>query len=285
MQDIKEKIAHGSKNFPIAFYHVDKKHPRYIMKVHWHYEFEILRILDGELHIHLDSECYYAKKDDIFLINSGVVHSAIPKDCVYECLVFDFEALMSKNDICKDEIYNLLSGYILPRNPVKITNKAVDILNQLYSAMKNETSQKGLQVKGLLFLFFAEILNQEEIFLKRKNKLINLSKQTAFKNVISYIESNYTEQITLQKLAAIANMSPNYFCRFFKKITGYTPIDYIIHFKIETASELLLNSSLSVTDIAFSCGFKDISYFINAFKKEKGLTPLKFKKEKKKTVS
>lgn len=37
MQDIKEKIAHGSKNFPIAFYHVDKRHPRYIMKVHWHY--------------------------------------------------------------------------------------------------------------------------------------------------------------------------------------------------------------------------------------------------------
>ena len=49
---------------------------------------------------------------------------------------------MSKNDICKDEIYNLLSDYILPRNPVKITSKAVDILNQLYFTMFKK--EKGL---------------------------------------------------------------------------------------------------------------------------------------------
>ena len=72
-------------------------------------------------------------------------------------------------------------------------------------------------------------------------------------------------------------MSPKYFCAFFKNMTKKSPVEYLNSYRVERAARKLLNSDLSVTDIAFSCGFNDLSYFIKTFKAEKGVTPAKFR--------
>jgi AraC-like DNA-binding protein len=61
-------------------------------------------------------------------------------------------------------------------------------------------------------------------------------------------------------------------------MTTKTPVEYLNTYRIERASGMLLNSGKSVTDIAFSCGFNDLSYFIKTFKSIKGITPAKFRK-------
>ena len=63
-----------------------------------------------------------------------------------------------------------------------------------------------------------------------------------------------------------------------KEKTGKTPVEYLNGYRIEKASQLLLNSDQSVTEIAFSCGFNDLSYFIKTFKSQKGISPAKFRK-------
>ena len=87
------------------------------------------------------------------------------------------------------------------------------------------------------------------------------------------IEENYASKVTLPDLAQACGLSPNYFCRYFKEITGQTPFEYITVYRIEAACEMLLAGEMSVTEVCFACGFNDLSYFIRIFKKIKGQTP------------
>ena len=97
------------------------------------------------------------------------------------------------------------------------------------------------------------------------------------KNVLTYIRNNYGEPITLDELAAVAGMSPRYFCRAFAALTGRTPIAYLNYYRIECACERLTLTDKSVTEIAFSCGFNDMSYFSRVFKQLKGTTPTAYR--------
>ena len=114
MQDIylKESLEHGNIAFPFAFYHVTSKHPRYVMETHWHEEVEICRVLSGTLTITIDGKTYEGHGadglGDIFIINSGSMHSAIPTDCVYECVVFDLHFLLRERSLSNSFIYSLL---------------------------------------------------------------------------------------------------------------------------------------------------------------------------------
>jgi len=73
-------------------------------------------------------------------------------------------------------------------------------------------------------------------------------------------------------------MSPAYFCRFFKGVTGTTLTEYVLRTRIDRGMEFLSNSSLSVTDIAYKTGFSSHSYFDRVFKRLKGVTPLEYRR-------
>ena len=68
-------------------------------------------------------------------------------------------------------------------------------------------------------------------------------------------------------------MSASYFSRRFKEITGQTPFEYLLAYRVEVACEMLLEGSENVTEICYKCGFNDLSYFINVFKKHMGISP------------
>lgn len=80
-------------------------------------------------------------------------------------------------------------------------------------------------------------------------------------------------------MAKQANMSQKYFCVYFKEMTRKTPIEYLILHRVECAAKKLRATDESIFDIALSCGFNDLSYFIKTFKKVKGITPAKFRKQ------
>lgn len=97
------------------------------------------------------------------------------------------------------------------------------------------------------------------------------------KQVIEYIHENLAQPISLQTLAKICFMSPNYFCHYFKQEIGKTPIMFINEYRIEKACEMLSGSDLPVSDISLSVGFDNFSYFIRKFREYKGVTPKKYR--------
>ena len=87
-----------------------------------------------------------------------------------------------------------------------------------------------------------------------------------------YLDEHYLDDLTLQDIADNLNISPYYLSHVFKKITGYSPIQYVIHRRIGEAQTLLLNTDMNITDIAIKVGFNSINHFHNTFVKIVGLT-------------
>ena len=112
---------------------------------------------------------------------------------------------------------------------------------------------------------------------------INKNPQTFKKNhtvisLLNWIEDNYTENITLERLSEISNLSEKYICRIFKEYTSKTPISYINEIRIDAACHEMIANRKSITDAALACGFNDLSYFSKMFKRYKNMSPQKYKK-------
>jgi AraC-like DNA-binding protein len=97
------------------------------------------------------------------------------------------------------------------------------------------------------------------------------------RQVLSYIHSNYQDDIMVEQLANIANLSPYHFIRWFKHLTSTTPHEYLINYRLKKAKELLINTDDSIEQIACQCGFNSASHFCRCFKKEVGVTPREFR--------
>ena len=93
-----------------------------------------------------------------------------------------------------------------------------------------------------------------------------------------YIKQNYQNNLSVSQIARTVNLSPSYFSRVFKDNTALSPYDYLLSVRLDKSKELLINSNLPVSEIAYQCGFNSTPNFIYFFKKETGLSPLKFRK-------
>ena len=99
------------------------------------------------------------------------------------------------------------------------------------------------------------------------------------KKVYDYIQENFSKTITLNEISELVNMSPVSFNRFIKKRTGQTFVHYLNDTRISFASRWLLETDLSIGEIAFKCGFNNIANFNRLFKKSKKCTPKQFREE------
>ena len=102
-------------------------------------------------------------------------------------------------------------------------------------------------------------------------------KAEQLKPALEYIESHYSQPITLDTLARLTGMSAKYFCRFFRTIVHRSPIDYVNYYRIERAGQMLTLSDMTIAEIAQRCGYNDSSFFIKQFRRYKGTTPRKYR--------
>lgn len=85
--------------------------------------------------------------------------------------------------------------------------------------------------------------------------------------MLSFIHQNYSDNITLQEIAAIAHLSISECTRSFKRTIHMTPYDYLIKYRIKKSSELLISTDSTITEIAHRVGFNHVNHFIQSFKK------------------
>lgn len=103
----------------------------------------------------------------------------------------------------------------------------------------------------------------------RESRRVNRTKE--------YIAQHYTEEIKLEDLAGVAGMAPSAFSRFFKQHTGRGPMDYVIDTRLGVAARKLVDTSASVSEICYACGFNNLSNFNRTFKARRGYTPRDFR--------
>lgn len=275
--DYNENRQRGTKEFPVDFHHVDVNHPRYNMPYHWHMEYEIIRILEGTFHITIDDTTHEAKAGDILLVKDGLLHGGIAVDCVYECIVFDLNVLIKQNPTCRQYIQFLTTSPISIKPHITSDHTQVHrIVWSMFDEFLHERKGHELFFLGFLYQFLGQIYS-ENLYCKENSYLSKDKRRIQqFKKVFDYIEQNYSQVITVEELSTVADMSPRYFYRIFYSLTHRSPIDYLNHFRIERACNYLVSTDMPITEIAYNCGFNDLSYFIKTFKRYKGVPPKKY---------
>ncbi|MDE6202456.1 MAG: AraC family transcriptional regulator [Lachnospiraceae bacterium] len=280
--DYNEKQMHGTKEFPVAFYHVDCAHPRYDMPFHWHKEYEIVRILKGEFRLMLADEELSAHCGDSFFIPGGAIHGGTPENCIYECLVFDLDLLFLHTDICRQYLKKIKHQDIIVHPVIRGEFPSLcHVIDKLFTSMSDRQPGFELAVSGLLLELFGLIFREEFYTASVSGSESPFRHMEQLRPVFEYIENHFASSISLQQLSQISGMSPKYFCRYFQTIVHKTPMDYLNYYRIEHACTLLCTTDSPITSIAYDCGFNDCSYFIKLFKRYKHITPKQYQMQMK----
>ena len=98
------------------------------------------------------------------------------------------------------------------------------------------------------------------------------------REVFAFVRENCGERIRLSEVARMAHMTPNYFCRFFRTVSGSTFSEYVQRMRVDLATELLAEGVMSVTDVAYAAGFNSHSYFDRVFKHFKNVAPHEYRR-------
>lgn len=276
--DYKEQREQGTFNFPIAFYHQTPYSPRYHMTYHWHPYYEIIHILSGSFLLTLNNDTNLYHAGDVIFVTDGMLHGGSPQshECVYDCVVFDLQILMKDNHACAKTIHDIMEHkIIIHRLLSQHSSRIVSVVNNLTAALSEKQTGYEFITQSCLYQFIGIILNEHLYEKNVYNEKISYH-LNSIKNVLAHISENYYNHISLDSLAKIAGMNPKYFCRYFRNMTGRTPIDYLNYYRIECACEMLSTKNISIRETAISCGFNDESYFIKTFHKYKGITPKQF---------
>lgn len=279
--DLSEKIKRGTADFPIEYYYLTPRKLQYVMALHWHREFEIVRVLKGKLELSLDNITYELQSGDFCFIESGVLHKGIPSDCIYECVVFDINMLLNRT--ATDKYINPFLQGTMELNTVLHNYGEIlgVIVSGIFDALSKKDENFELEVFSLLYRMFS-LFYKSGITQQSAKSRQNLQQNRIIIRQLEWIENHFNEPITLKQLSAVSGLSPKYLCRFFKDHTGQTPIEYINNIRINNACHELRHLNRTVTEAAYNSGFNNLSYFTKVFKSFKGITPNQFKNAVKK---
>lgn len=236
-----------------------------------------------------DQECF-------LFLNSGELHSlrSVSVEFDEQAIVFSPSMLLFHNYDSIDELI------LLPLAQNKLTfPRFLDQTSPFFPAFRscyqqisrifsknNETLVTGeqiltdnviaqLQIKAGILQLIGILM---EAGLMRQSPGSESQKITAIKTVLSYITEHYQEKLYVQDLASQINMNEQYFCRFFKRSIGKTPIDYINDYRLNKVIRLLETGDAPVTEVCLECGFNNMGNFQRLFKRKTGTTPLQYRK-------
>ncbi|WP_234123077.1 AraC family transcriptional regulator [Clostridium hydrogenum] len=268
-------------NFNPQILYVFNSRPKenYIIDHHCHDFLEFSFVLSGETSYIVNDILYTVTKGQLMAFNPGVYHSEIVNK--YE----NFNELHI--GIKNINIRNFPQNYITKENFLGVFNfkkYEKEFYNCCTELVKEHAKHepgyelvlKCLSMK-LLILFLRETYSEES---RKEIKQCNFElseKSNIVKEIISYMNNNYMQNISLYKLSKNMYLSPVYISKIFKEQTGVSPINYLIKIRLEKAVHLLIGTNLSVKTIAKSVGYNDAYYFSKLFKKYYNCSPSRFK--------
>lgn len=194
---------------------------------HWHNSLEIIYITSGDLQVNMEGATYNLKANDCIFINSGVIHST---RCVYEntsiLLQIPLSFLNKYIPNCKDSYFDFKVN-INDDNYEANLEKIKTILKDMKKVKITSPQAGNLRFTGLLFEFLFQLYTNFRIPMGNKNmesRSLDLSK---FQPVFEYTKINYNTPISINEIAKVVHLQPEYFCRKFKQYTGQTYLEYL----------------------------------------------------------
>lgn len=279
--ELKENKPHGTKDDPFSTYHIENAGRSFQIPVHWHDEFEIIYVRSGFLTVSISGESYIGKTGEAFVVSPGNLHlmGSQTGTVDYYTFLFPLKYISFRTDDMLDEklLEPLNSGHLMICPRVKDTAKELcEQLIKIYEAKKDESESKITTQVGTKIILLQFILEMWKKGFVIEND--TSGRNTVEKEMVSYIQQNFTGKISLRKFGEQFHLSEKYISRYFKEHFHITLSQYVTYLRLEHAKQLLQDTDIPVTDVAMQSGYQNVSYFIRSFQKAYAVSPLKYRK-------
>ncbi len=250
-------------------------------KLHQHEEIQLSLILEGEGTLIVGDTINYYKKGDVLIIGSNIPH-VFKSDVVSSSIskmftLFFTESSFGDHFFELDELKELKSFFKRTKHGFRITSNKKKILKLFLDLKDASKLERFIILLTLLKLISSANYKSLSSFIYEKKYSSIEGKR--MQDVFEFTMSNYTQDISLEKISDVANMTKNAFCKYFKKRTNKTYFRFLNELRVEHASKFLLDESeYSIAEISEYSGFNNISNFNRQFKAIKQMSPTQLKK-------
>lgn len=227
---------------------------------HMHQEIEIVYIKKGSMLVTLQHTTHTVHASDLILIMPHTLHEyKTPEFCEHITLIFKSDLIAHYQSIMSKQCTHPI---------IRGSNIHLEIPSYLEALLLDETKLEVGLLKGYLYLLFTRLL-PELNFVKVKHS----SHQDLICNCLEYIHLHFKDPLSLDHVATHLGVSPYYVSRIFNKSIGYSFTYYINTLRIDYAKYLLRETTLTITEVSFECGYETIRHFNRVFKDFTGLSP------------
>lgn len=257
-----------------------RKTPNSMARCHYHNNYELYYLRSGKRYYFIKDKTYLVDAGTLVFIRKFDIHStANYENEGYERILINFNddfIMPLLSAIGEEDLFERFKG---AAGIIKFTDENKDICEHLLMHMLEEyeknNNNSSTYLKSLLLSLFMFIRAQKkDVPLPTES---NVASRKAISDIAGYINNNYFENITLESISSKFYISPYYFSRSFKRITGFGFKEYLNNVRIKEAKKMLSSSKMNITDISSAVGYQSPTNFGRVFMKITGMSPTQYR--------
>ena len=269
----------------IKFYKEDL--PHFIVPWHYHPEIEIMYILEGTGTRFVGDHIDRYQEGDVCMVGPKLPHEWRNDDAFFlegtglkaSCLcLFFLKEVFEDNLIRLPEMLNIRQLIERSRRGIMFKGKSRE---EIGSFIKKSVFDTGVKrVINLISLLEMMAVTDEYELLASVGftESVNSSDFERFDKVYQYMTKNFMNPIRLEEVASLVGLTPNAFCRYFRKRTKKTFVQYLNDIRIGHAKKLLIEGRMKISTLSVESGFNNLSNFIELFKRSTKMSPSEYQK-------
>lgn len=284
-ENLMETIQHGDSDYPFHFYYDNLALFDFnCIEWHWHMELEFVYVEEGKVDCCVGAERFTLSEGNGVFINSKMLHrfysqegAVIPN---FVCLPTFIAPLGSR--IYNKYIQPVISsniGYQVFAPELSWQKEVIDILQAIFRRQERDSVRELFTISLLQELWAVFFENIDSDCMGEQQEQTAYS-QVRLQNMMQYVYTNYASQLSLEEIAQSAGLSKSSALKLFQKYLKMSPVNYLIYYRLQRASELLIKTEYKLEIIAHKTGFNNVGYFCRQFKIYYGITPTEYRKNK-----
>ena len=284
-ETLRETVRHGNSSYPFAYYPEDIwQFDFHRVDWHWHHELEFLFVAKGTAICLVGTNKIKLHQGCGLFINSSILHRFEAQGSTFvPNIVFSPTLLAPESSLIYEKyispVINSSIEYQIFNPHTTWQNHVLQLLSQVFALQETDENNELCTIQ-LLFKIW-DIMTKHIDLASSPSDLYRFNhKQARLQTMMQYIHDHYTEEITLETIAASASISKSGALHIFQSGIHISPVAYLIQYRLAQAAEQLCTTQKSVSSIAEETGFASSGYFCRKFRQHYHMSPNEYRQKK-----
>lgn len=280
---LREQITHDATIFPITYFCNELASlPNRTGPLHWHPDFEIATATSGVLDFQVGQQHILLQPGDSIFVNGNILHGmkqlSGDKPEPMPNIVFSGAVIAPETSAIYQKYIQPIARcatlpFIVLNQKDGWQSEGNRLVKNIYCLMAEQGPCYEMAVQRNLNRLFESIFTHFDDLPKSENTRIRINTQIRLQKMLAYIREHYAETVTLEDIAGAAHISRSEAGRCFNTYMGCSPVEALIQYRLQTAHRLIKDTTLTLQQICYACGFNSVHYFSRQFRQTFGYTP------------